>query len=98
MVRATRRSPQAGLKTRTILQIHDELLFEGPPEEMERATEIVTREMVGAAELDPPLDGGRGRRAELAGREVAERPSTASSRYSRMRAAWEAPDSKRRVA
>jgi DNA polymerase-1 len=34
----------------------------GPPEEMERATEIVTREMVGAAELDPPLavDAGVG--------------------------------------
>jgi DNA polymerase-1 len=45
-----------------ILQIHDELLFEGPPEEMEQATEIVTREMVGAAEMDPPLavDAGVG--------------------------------------
>ena len=46
---------EAGLKTKVILQIHDELLFEGPPEEMEQATEIVTREMVGAAEMDPPL-------------------------------------------
>ena len=71
MVRAHEALAAEGLKTRTILQIHDELLFEGPPEEMERATEIVTREMVGAAELDPPLDGGRGRRAELAGREVS---------------------------
>ena len=45
-----------------ILQIHDELLFEGPPEEMEQAKEIVTREMVGAAEMDPPLtvDAGVG--------------------------------------
>ena len=53
---------EAGLKTRCILQIHDELLFEGPPEEMEQATEIVTREMVGAAEMDPPLtvDAGVG--------------------------------------
>ena len=53
-----RRGPEDPL----ILQIHDELLFEGPPEEMERATEIVTREMVGAAELDPPLtvDAGVG--------------------------------------
>ena len=38
-----------------ILQIHDELLFEGPPRRAEQATEIVAREMVGAAELDPPL-------------------------------------------
>ena len=55
MVNSHNALAEAGLTTRTILQIHDELLFEGPPEEMERATEIVTREMVGAAELDPPL-------------------------------------------
>ena len=62
MVRAHEALAEAGLKTRTILQIHDELLFEGPPEEMEQATEIVTREMVGAADLDPPLtvDAGVG--------------------------------------
>jgi len=53
---------EAGLKTICILQIHDELLFEGPPEEMAQAQEIVTREMVGAAEMDPPLtvDAGVG--------------------------------------
>jgi DNA polymerase I len=56
MVRAHEALAAEGLRTRTILQIHDELLFEGPPEEMERATEIVTREMVGAADLDPPLE------------------------------------------
>ena len=62
MVRAHDALAEAGLQTRTILQIHDELLFEGPAEEMERATEIVTREMVGAADLDPPLtvDAGVG--------------------------------------
>jgi DNA polymerase-1 len=53
---------EAGLATKVILQIHDELLFEGPPEEMEQATEIVTREMIGAADMDPPLtvDAGVG--------------------------------------
>src|SRR4051794_38476626 len=52
----------AGLATRVILQIHDELLFEGPAEEAQRATELVSREMVGAADLDPPLvvDAGVG--------------------------------------
>jgi DNA polymerase-1 len=52
----------AGLRTRMILQIHDELLFEGPAEEAEEARAIVEREMVGAAELDPPLvaEGGIG--------------------------------------
>jgi DNA polymerase-1 len=44
-----------GLETKLILQIHDELLFEGPPEETDRVREIVVREMTGAWELDPPL-------------------------------------------
>jgi DNA polymerase-1 len=62
MVRCHDALAEAGLTTRVILQIHDELLFEGPPEEMAQATEIVTREMVGAADLDPPLtvDAGVG--------------------------------------
>jgi DNA polymerase-1 len=38
-----------------VLTIHDELLFEGPLAEVERASEIVKREMEGACELDPPL-------------------------------------------
>ena len=63
MVRASDALAQAGLQTAVILQIHDELLFEGPPEELEHATEIVTREMIGAAgTMDPPLavDAGSG--------------------------------------
>jgi DNA polymerase-1 len=53
----------AELRSRLILQIHDELLFEGPPEEMEGLRELVEREMVGAWALDPPLavDLGVGR-------------------------------------
>ena len=62
MVRCHDALAAAGLRTRTILQIHDELLFEGPEEEAERAKEIVSAEMVGAAKLDPPLvvDAGVG--------------------------------------
>jgi DNA polymerase-1 len=44
------------MKTRLVLQIHDELLFEGPPEEMEEAAELVRREMCAAYQLDPPLE------------------------------------------
>jgi DNA polymerase-1 len=55
MVRAHDALRAAGLRTRTILQIHDELLFEGPAEEAEQAREIVCREMVAAAVMDPPL-------------------------------------------
>jgi DNA polymerase-1 len=43
------------LRSRLILQIHDELLFEGPPEEVEEVRALVVREMSGAWELDPPL-------------------------------------------
>ncbi len=52
----------SGLQTRLILQIHDELLFEGPEEEASRAREIVTAQMVSALALDPPLtvDAGVG--------------------------------------
>jgi DNA polymerase I len=55
MVRAHRALAEADLSMRLVLQIHDELLFEGPAGEAERAMEIVCGEMVGAAELDPPL-------------------------------------------
>jgi len=62
MVRCHDRLAGAGLASRVILQIHDELLFEGPEEEARLASEIVSAEMVGAAELDPPLvvDAGVG--------------------------------------
>jgi DNA polymerase I len=56
MVRCHRALRESGLRTRLVLQIHDELLFEGPPEEMEAATDLVRREMCRAYDLDPPLE------------------------------------------
>ncbi len=44
-----------GLKTRMIMQVHDELLFEAPIEEVETASAIIKREMEAAATLDVPL-------------------------------------------
>ena len=55
MVRADAALREAGFATRLVLTIHDELLFEGPEEEVERATALVKEEMEGAYELDPPL-------------------------------------------
>src|SRR4051794_33961359 len=62
MVRCRHALETSGLRTRLILQIHDELLFEGPAEEMDAARELACREMVAAADLDPPLavDAGVG--------------------------------------
>jgi DNA polymerase-1 len=56
MVDSVRALRDAGLRTRLVLQIHDELLFEGPESEVAEASEIVQREMAGAFEMDPPLD------------------------------------------
>jgi DNA polymerase-1 len=56
MVRCHRALQEKGGKTRLVLQIHDELLFEGPPGEMEAAAELVEREMCAAYLLDPPLE------------------------------------------
>ena len=55
MVNAHRALAESDLTTRLVLQIHDELLFEGPAAEMEVAGELVEREMRTAFELDPPL-------------------------------------------
>jgi DNA polymerase-1 len=56
MVRCQSALHDSGAKTRLVLQIHDELLFEGPPGEMDEATELVRREMCAAYALDPPLE------------------------------------------
>ena len=46
---------RAGLKTQMIMQVHDELLFEAPAAEVERATEVIRESMESAVELDVPL-------------------------------------------
>jgi DNA polymerase-1 len=56
MVRCHAATAAAGMETRLVLQIHDELLFEGPPGEMDDAAELVRREMCAAYQLDPPLE------------------------------------------
>jgi DNA polymerase-1 len=55
MVSCHDRLREQGLATRLVLTIHDELLFEGPESEVERAREIVRAEMESAYDLDPPL-------------------------------------------
>jgi DNA polymerase-1 len=55
MVRCDRALADAGLRSRLVLQIHDELLFEGPSEEAETVKSIACERMAGAFEMDPPL-------------------------------------------
>ncbi|MCB0882526.1 MAG: DNA polymerase I [Thermoleophilia bacterium] len=55
MIRAHAAIRDAGLGTRLILQIHDELLFEVPEGEKEALITLARDAMVGAYPLDPPL-------------------------------------------
>jgi DNA polymerase-1 len=43
------------LRTRMLLQVHDELLFEAPPEEIEAARALIRQGMEQAHKLDVPL-------------------------------------------
>ena len=55
MIRIHRRLEEEGRKTRLILQIHDELVFEVPEGEMEAVKAMVREEMEGVMELVIPL-------------------------------------------
>ena len=43
------------LRTRMLLQVHDELVFESPPEEAEQVSKMAKREMEAVHKLDVPL-------------------------------------------
>ena len=55
MVRIDKALREAGLRSKLILQVHDELLLECPPEEAERAADLLREAMEGAIELSVPL-------------------------------------------
>lgn len=55
MVRVDRRLRQENMKSRLILQVHDELIVEAPEEEAEKAAKILTEEMEGAVSLTVPM-------------------------------------------
>ena len=55
MVRVHRRLAAEGMKSRLVLQIHDELIVESPVEENEKAAAILREEMEGAVQLSVPM-------------------------------------------
>jgi DNA polymerase I len=63
MIRVASALRKAGLQTQMLLQVHDELLFEVPHDEVEQTKSLVTSAMESAAVLDVPLvvDIGVGR-------------------------------------
>lgn len=55
MIRIDDELQKRGFETRMLLQIHDELLFESPPGEIEEARKLVKSGMEGVHALDVPL-------------------------------------------
>jgi DNA polymerase I len=55
MIELDRRLPKENFKSRMILQVHDELLFEGPEEEIPRLTKLVKEVMENVYRLSVPL-------------------------------------------
>lgn len=55
MIRVDRALTEAGLQAKLILQVHDELIVECPPEEAEQVRVIVTEQMESVAALSVPL-------------------------------------------
>ncbi|PLR82351.1 DNA polymerase I [Bacillus sp. V33-4] len=55
MIDMAARLKEEGLKTRLLLQVHDELIFEAPKDEIERLKKIVPEVMENAVDLKVPL-------------------------------------------
>ncbi|OCL31709.1 DNA polymerase I [Tessaracoccus lapidicaptus] len=55
MINVARALDEAGLASRMLLQVHDELVFEVAPGERDALTDLVHREMAGAFDLAVPL-------------------------------------------
>jgi DNA polymerase I len=55
MIEIDRALREGGYRTAMLLQVHDELLFEAPPEEVDAVASLVKREMEGVYQLAVPL-------------------------------------------
>ena len=55
MINVSRRLDAEGMKSRMVLQIHDELMFDAVPEEVDHLQKIVTEEMENVISLSIPL-------------------------------------------
>ena len=60
MVRVDRALKERRLRTKMVLQIHDELVFDVPEEEVDEVVELARREMTGAYDFGVPLEVGVG--------------------------------------
>ena len=56
MINVWKRIRKENLKSKLILQIHDELVIETAPDETDKVTKLLTEEMMNAAKLSVPLE------------------------------------------
>lgn len=56
MIRIDKALKDAGVKTKMLLQVHDELIFDVPKDEVDIVSPIIKREMEGAIESTVPLE------------------------------------------
>jgi DNA polymerase-1 len=56
MLRVSAALDKAALKSRMLLQVHDELIFEAAPGEFEALRDLVCDQMASAAQLRVPLE------------------------------------------
>ena len=55
MIAVSRRLAKEGLRSKMVLQVHDELVFDVVPDERDRIVEIVKQEMENVCTLSVPL-------------------------------------------
>jgi DNA polymerase-1 len=55
MIEIAQELPEVSLKSRLLLQVHDELLFEVPDGEIERIKKLVKEKMENIVKLDVPV-------------------------------------------
>ena len=55
MINVHKRLSESGLRTRLLLQVHDELMFEAPMNELDAATDLALEEMSNAMDMSVPL-------------------------------------------
>ncbi|MGN1408403.1 DNA polymerase, partial [Lactobacillus sp.] len=60
MINMQKKLDELGLKTKMVVQVHDELIFDVPKEELETIKKIVPEVMQSAVQLDVPLIADRG--------------------------------------
>ena len=70
MIRIDENAARGSWQTKMLLQVHDELVFEAPPEEVDDVRAMVKREMESVQQARRAAGGGRRRRRQLARREV----------------------------